>query len=355
MHIANSTFHGNYVQSMTEQWSWLYGAAISYGRWNSNTSSKSYIFNTVITGSRILINDDDYSTSSTDQLRKYVVGAGYEDGYKMTADYSVIQAPRDGKGWGDYIYDVTPSYKDTANGDYSLADNSPLIGAAVATWSDEGLTAPTEDLLGNARPSPSGSVVARATAGAKLSWSKNKESLGSSTDASNIEYQIYQDGNNVAQTTATSYNVTGLTNGTTYKFSVSAKNTQTGSESALSPQISVIPRYQGPRWHVASSGGKALSDTSSNYDYGSYDSPINHLNNALEIAADGDTIIMMKGTHTGSNNRSVIFNKSQKLVISGDLKYSADQTIMDAGGKDRHFKFESGNSADSTFVIQHIT
>ena len=185
----------------------------------------------MITGSRILINDDDYSTSSTDQLRKYVVGAGYEDGYKMTADYSVIQAPRDGKGWGDYIYDVTPSYKDTANGDYSLADNSPLIGAAVATWSDEGLTAPTEDLLGNARPSPSGSnpdmgayenslassnapmpvsglVVARSTAGAKLSWSKNKESLGSSTAASNIEYQIYQDGNNVAQTTATSYNVT---------------------------------------------------------------------------------------------------------------------------------------------------
>ena len=88
-----------------------------------------------------------------------------------------------------------------------------------------------------------GLVVARASSGAKLSWTKIKESLTSNTDASNIEYQIYQDGNNVAQTTANSYNVTGLTNGTTYKFSVSAKNTQTNTESALSSQVSVTPRY----------------------------------------------------------------------------------------------------------------
>ena len=265
----------------------------------------------------------------------------------MTADYSVIQAPTSGKGWGDYIYDITPAYKDTANVDYSLSDSSPLIGAGVATWSDEGLTAPTEDLLGNTRPNPSGSnpdigayenslgtsnapmpvtglVVARASSGAKLSWTKIKESLTSTTDASNIEYQIYQDGNNVAQTTANSYNVTGLTNGTTYKFSVSAKNTQTNTESALSSQVSVTPRYQGPRWHVASSSGKALSDTTTNYNYGSYDSPINHLSNALEIAATGDTIIMKKGTHTGSNNRGTSITGSKKFYGFGKSKQQAE-------------------------------
>ena len=215
MHISNSTFHGNYLDSGSENFGNLFGAAIVYGRWNSNTDSKSYIFNTVITGSRVLLNGNTYNTTDSNQLKKWVIGAGNEDGYKMTADYSVVQAPTSGKGWGDYIYDITPAYKDTANVDYSLSDSSPLIGAGVATWSDEGLTAPTEDLLGNTRPNPSGSnpdlgayenslgasnapmpvtglVVARASSGAKLSWTKIKESLTSNTDASNIEYQIYQ-------------------------------------------------------------------------------------------------------------------------------------------------------------------
>ena len=146
---------------------------------------------------------------------------------------------------GDNTYEVEPVYKDTANGDYSLSDKSPVIGAGVATWSDEGLSAPTEDILGNARPNPSGSnpdmgayensnsastaplpvsglTVIRGTESSILSWSKNKESLSSSTDADNIEYQIYQNGTNVAQTTNTTYTVTGLSNGTTYSFTVSA-------------------------------------------------------------------------------------------------------------------------------------
>ena len=175
--------------------------------------------------------------------------------------------------------------------------------------------------------------------------------MGSTTDATGITYRIYQDGSVVDSTTTTSYTRTGLTNGTAYTFSVSAADSS--GESAQSASYKVIPKYQGPRWHVASSGGKALSDTSSNYAYGSYDSPINHLSNALEIAASGDTIIMMKGTHTGSNNRDISFEENQKFVISGDLSFSADQTIIDASGKGRHFKFDK--SVDSSFVIQHIT
>jgi hypothetical protein len=63
--------------------------------------------------------------------------------------------------------------------------------------------------------------------------------------------------------------------------------------------------------------------------------------------------MMMKGTHTGSNNRGINFDGKKMLVISGDLGYAADQTIIDAAGRDRHFEFDS--SEDSTFVIQHIT
>ncbi len=372
MLISNSTFHGNYVQSLSESFSTLHGAAISYGRWNAN--AKTYIFNTVITGSKILINDTNWDTDDTNQLKDYIIGAGSEDNYKITVDYSNIQAPKIGKGWGDNVFDVTPAYKDTLNGDYSLSDKSPLIGAGVSYWDNEGFTAPTEDLLGSARPSSnpdmgayenslstsdapmpvSGLVVTAATKGASLSWSTNKESLGSSADATNIEYQIYQDGNNVAQTANTTYQVTGLTNGITYALSVSAKNTSTNTESALSSTISVTPLYKGPRWYVASSGGSAIPTTaSSNYDYGSSDSPINHLVNAITVAADGDTIIMMKGTHTGSNNKGITINSSKKLVITGDPGFSADQTVINGAGSSRFFKFDY--NVDSTFVIQNIT
>ena len=129
-------------------------------------------------------------------------------GYKLTLDYSNIQGST-GMSWsGDNTYEVVPVYNDSANGDYSLSDKSPMIGAGVATWSDEGLSAPTEDILGNARPNPSGSdpdmgayensnsastaplpvsglTVTRATEGASLSWGVVKESLSSSTNASN--------------------------------------------------------------------------------------------------------------------------------------------------------------------------
>ncbi|MBT4661247.1 MAG: DUF1565 domain-containing protein, partial [Candidatus Marinimicrobia bacterium] len=199
----------------------------------------------------------------------------------------------------------------------------------------------------------SGLIVTRATNGASLSWNVVKEYLGSTTDASNIEYQIYQDGTNVAQTTSTSYSVTGLSNGTTYSFTVSAKNTSTGVEGAQSGAKTVTPRYQGPKWYVAASGGKSLSDTTTNYDLGSSSSPINHLSNGIEIATAGDTIVMMKGTHTGSNNRGINEDGNKSFVIMGDPDYSADQTIMDAGARDRHFTFD--NSEDTTFQIIGLT
>ena len=139
-------------------------------------------------------------------MQNSIVGAGNTDGYKATIDYSMIEGNSNMKTIGDYVYDVSPVFTDTAANDYTLSDKSPLIGAGVSNWSDEGLTAPTVDILGSARPNPAGSnpdmgayensnssstaplpvsglTGKRATASAILSWSKNKVSLGSSTDA----------------------------------------------------------------------------------------------------------------------------------------------------------------------------
>ena len=122
----------------------------------------------------------------------------YYSGYnKLSMDYSNVQATTFANSWGEYVYNVTPGYKDASNNDYSLSDKSPLIGAGVAKWDDEDILAPTVDLLGNVRPNPRGSrpdmgayenslgsspapmpvadlVVKRASSSAKLSWSKVK-------------------------------------------------------------------------------------------------------------------------------------------------------------------------------------
>ena len=98
-----------------------------------------------------------YTTSSTfsndGNGRGDLIGAGNSQGYKLITDYNNIVGSSQESWAGDFTYDVEPGYKDTANGDYSLLDASPMIGLGVAYWSDEDITAPTKDILGNARGS----------------------------------------------------------------------------------------------------------------------------------------------------------------------------------------------------------
>ena len=111
----------------------------------------------------------------------------------------------------------------------------------------------------------------------------------------------------------------------------------------------------GPKWYVgAGSDGTPKSSQSSDFDWGSKSSPINNLTTALEVYASGDTIIMMKGTHTGSSNRGIIVpNNNKSFVLMGDPEHLASETIIDASNRDRHFYFNGGQ--DSSWAINHIT
>ena len=86
---------------------------------------------------------------------------------------------------------------------------------------------------------------------------------------------------------------------------------------------------------------------------GSSTSPLAHIGGALEKIASGDTIVVLKGTHSGTNNRGINFDGSKPVVIMGDPSYTADSTIIDAGARDRHFTFDSGE--DSTYQIIGLT
>ena len=107
----------------------------------------------------------------------------------------------------------------------------------------------------------------------------------------------------------------------------------------------MTPEFKGPRWYVSNSG------VSTNV--GSSTSPLAHISGALEKIASGDTIVVLKGTHSGTNNRGIDFDGTKPVVIMGDPSYTADSTIIDAGGRDRHFTFDSGE--DSTYKIIGLT
>ncbi|MDP6276418.1 MAG: fibronectin type III domain-containing protein, partial [Candidatus Marinimicrobia bacterium] len=80
----------------------------------------------------------------------------------------------------------------------------------------------------------------------------------------------------------TSYTFTGLTNGTTYWFSIKYKGLDE-SFSATSESVYSTPGYTGPAWYVSSSGNNSTGD-------GSSSAPFATLDYAIGEAAENDTI-----------------------------------------------------------------
>ena len=157
--------------------------------------------------------------------------------------------------WLEGNIDSDPLFVDASNGDYSLLDYSPAIGAGTATG------APTTDINGTARPNPSGSSPdmgayenALGTPSAppaptslatsvgngvvNLSWTGNNYST---------KYYVYRSTTSgssftkIDSTTAptVTYSNTDLTNNTVYYFKVSAYGI--GGEGSATAEVSATP------------------------------------------------------------------------------------------------------------------
>ncbi|SVE11087.1 uncharacterized protein METZ01_LOCUS463941, partial [marine metagenome] len=244
----------------------------------------------------------------------------------------------------DNTYEVPPVFKDPDNDDFSLDDASPLIGKGIGSW--EGMTAPTKDINKTTRgtirdmgayenaldastaPLPvTGVTGAPVTNGVKLTWTANVDALGSTTAATDIKrYEVHQLYNSsyvavdsVTTNTSTIKKywdgtklVSNLVHGTAYTFKVRAVNTSDVA-SGFSDTVKVTPEFKGPKWYVSASG---LSTNE-----GSSTAPLLHLEGAIDKAASGDTVVVLKGTYRGSRNRGIDFNASKPVVIMGDPSY----------------------------------
>ena len=361
--FLNCTFVDNYVNVKTNNGP-SQGAAIFAG-WDEDREIK--MINTIIWGGKAYRGGAE--RTDLDRGDDLNIELDWGSNHDLIADYNNIEYSDEASWADDHTYNIPPVFKDADNDDFSLDDASPLIGMGIANWTEESITAPTKDINKTTRGTPpdigayehsddassaplpvTGVTGVPVTTGAKLTWSLNDASLGSTTDATDIKrYEIFQDKSGtftaVDSTTDTTSTIKGLTHGTSYIFKVRAINTSDVA-GGFSDTVKVVPEFKGPKWYVSTSG----SSTSE----GSSTAPLSHLEGAIEKAASGDTVVVLKGTHSGSNNRGINFDDSSKpIVIMGDPSYPADSTIIDAGGRDRHFVFDSGE--DTTFQIIGLT
>ena len=266
---------------------------------------------------------------------------------------------------------LNPEFEGSGSTPYALHGRSPLLGAGADSL--YGYNAPSTDILGNARPSPSGSKpdlgayennlssspYPDKVAGLKaqggdgsvtLTWTKNSE-----TDVS--QYVVYRHTASftpaaayVIDTVATNtHTSTGLNNATRYYFRVTALNSSGYEGSAAA--IDITPTYTGPVWYVAiaDSGGSDSNE-------GSEASPLLNFAKAWEKASSGDTILIGDGTYSGSSYRDLEINAGKSLLIKS--RNGPDKVIFDAGTYGRHLEFrltDPTENIDSTLVIEGIT
>ncbi len=74
------------------------------------------------------------------------------------------------------------------------------------------------------------------------------------------------------------------------------------------------------------------------------------IQNGINAAIDGDTVLVASGTYTGANNRGLDFLGKRITVMS---EIGSSETIIDCEQSDRGFYFHTGE--DSTSILESFT
>ena len=362
--LINSTIVDNQITTNTNDTDG--GSAIQGEDWNQDgTAPQLTIFNSIIYGNTIVTNaSSSPMTSHTDQVKFF----DWNDDVDVYASYSLIGGDDD-LGGDEILLNIDPDFADTT---YVLHDRSPAIGAGETESEDvDGnvIYPPMNDLAGNVRPNPAGSNPDLGAYEHELAVTPYPAAVQNMTttplhrsvllewdfhvEEDVVSYVAYMSEDSITFSAvdtitgrfSTRTTIDSLTNTVPYWFYVTAVDTA-NYESAASLQQKTSPFFQGPVWIVTAQNSSSSGE-------GSPEDPMKNIRDAIEEAADGDTIMLMPGTYDHSRNRNLDFQYNNDVWQDGVKnltlmsQYGADTTIIDLSVGSTFLDVKNGESYDS--------
>ncbi len=253
--VANITVNNNIIHSYGNCSSTTYGGGIQVMSCAGGIISGNTIYDSAGNdGFGIKLEDRQRACSDIDVCNNYIhggpgielyVGIAVDGGQNIDIYNNVIQdVAAQGIIFGAPDASTGNIYNNTVSGTGSTAVRvSSASTVYILENNVNGATLPSED---TEAPTTPASLAATATSetSINLSWSASTDNTGVT------EYRIYRGGSYLAAAVSTSYSDSGLTAGTTYTYTVSARdaagNESTQSQSASATTASVQPDTQAP-------------------------------------------------------------------------------------------------------------